>query len=271
VVYCYTPARWLYFKDRYLSGRSPGVQGWAKDVLARTSLGVLGPPLRRWDRRAAHRADKYMACSTVVRTAIEREYGLDAEVLAPPPAMTPLGGVREVPDVTAGYLLCVARLMPYKNVDNVIEAADRLGGPELVVVGDGPDRARLAELASRKKNARVHMLGRVDDDELRWLYRHASALVAASYEDFGLSPLEANAFGCPAVALRDGGFLDSIREGVTGVYFDTLDTEDIVAAMDEALRHDWDRRALVAHAESYGSVRFQRRLREVVTEQLLRE
>jgi glycosyltransferase involved in cell wall biosynthesis len=224
--------------------------------------------LKAWDRRAAVRADKYLACSTVIRDSIARQYGIEAEVLSPPPAMWPAGVERPIDGIEPGFLLCVARLLPYKNVDVVMQAADRLGGPDLVVVGDGPERARLTELAGRLGGARIHILGRVDDEQLRWLYREASALLAASYEDFGLSPLEANAFGRPAVALRAGGFLDSVREAVTGTYFDTLDESDIAEAISRTLSQDWDPAKLKSHAESYGIDRFQRRLQDVVAEQL---
>ena len=184
----------------------------------------------------------------MIRDAIAQHYGIDAEVLSPPPAMLPAGSERPVDGIEPGFLLCVARLLPYKNVDVVMQAVDRLGGPDLVVVGDGPERARLADLANRLRGARIHLLGRVDDDQLRWLYRQTSALLAASYEDFGLSPLEANAFGRPAVALRAGGFLDSVREAVTGNYFDELDSSDIAQAIDRTLRQDWDSAKLQSHA-----------------------
>lgn len=267
IVYCYTPARWLYFPDRYLSSRAPGFKGYVRDMAARGAVSVLGGALRRWDGRAAHRADVYLACSTVVRSVIEKEYGLEAEVLAPPPAMLPAGPECGV-DVAPGFLLCVARLLPYKNVDLVMEAANKLGGPDLVVVGDGPDRARLAEIAESLGNVRVHFLGRVDDAQLRWLYRNASTLVAASYEDFGLSPLEANAFGRPAVALRAGGFLDSIREGVTGGYFDSLDPGEMADAIDCSLRTEWDSDTLQSHSDTFGVRRFQQRLQKIVADQL---
>lgn len=267
VVYCYTPARWLYFPDRYLSSRAPGFKGYVRDLAARGSVGALGGALRRWDGRAARHADRYLACSTVIRSAIEDKYGIEAEVLAPPPAMLPSGPEQEV-GVTPGFLLCVARLLPYKNVDLVMEAANKLGGPDLVVVGDGPDRARLKELAESLGNVRVHLLGRVDDAQLRWLYRNSSTLVAASYEDFGLSPLEANAFGRPAVALRAGGFLDSIREGVTGGYFDSLDPGEMADAIDHSLRTEWDSATLQRHADAFGTTRFQHRLQEIVADQL---
>lgn len=267
VVYCYIPARWLYQRDRYLSGRGPGRLDQFRHLAASSALTVLGPALRRWDRRAAHRADVYLACSSKARDAIRETYGIEAEVLSPPPAMLPEGAERAVPGLQPGFLLCVARLLSYKNVDVVIKAAQKLGGPDLVVVGDGPDRARLQAIADEKNNVRVHLLGRVLDDELRWIYGNASVLVGASYEDFGLSPLEAGAFGRPSVVLRAGGYLDSVREGVTGEFFDTLDPQDVAGAIGTALGRTWDEPVLVDHAASFGVDRFVARLREIVEEQ----
>ena len=269
VVYCYTPARWLYFKDRYLGRRNPGARGWARDRTARVALTALGPALRRWDYRAAHRADKYFAVSTVVKQAIQDIYGIDAEVLLPPPANLTTGPSRPISGVQPGFLMCVARLLPYKNVDVVAEAVVRLGGPELVVVGEGPDRPRLEQIAQRS-GGRIHLLGRIEDDQIRWAYRHCGVLLAAAFEDFGLSPLEANSFGKPVVALRAGGFLDSVDEGVTGLYFDTLDIEVVAAAIQEALHRRWDTAAIQAHAAKFGEERFVTRLREAVEEQRAR-
>ncbi|HWK92902.1 MAG TPA: glycosyltransferase [Luteimicrobium sp.] len=266
VVYCYIPARWLYQRDRYLGGQDAGggLGTRLRSVAASSGLTVLTPALKRWDARAAHRADTYLVCSTVAQRAVREVYGFDAEVLAPPPAMMPGGPSRPTDGVAPGFFLCVARLLPYKNVDVVIDAAQRLGKRDLVIVGDGPERARLEALAARSSDVRVHVLGRVDDDELRWLYGNAEALVAASYEDFGLSPLEAGAFGRPSVALRAGGFLDSVREGETGVFFDELDAGLLADALGAALEHPWDEQVQRDHAASFGTERFVRRLRDVV-------
>ncbi|MGC5166844.1 glycosyltransferase [Luteimicrobium sp. DT211] len=282
VVYCHAPARWLYQRERYLSGEEGArAADRARRAAAGAALGLLAPGLRAWDRRAAHRADRYLANSTVTARAVRAAYGIEAEVVPPPPALLPDDGAsRPVDDVAPGFLLCVARLLPYKNVDAVIGAVCELGDRRLVVVGDGPDRARLEGLARAAGTVpsssdgggspdgagepRVRLLGRVDDPALRWLYANAAALVAASYEDYGLSPLEAGAFGAPSVVLRDGGYLDTVADGVTGTFFDAPDPVQIARAVEEAAVTSWDDQALAAHVDRFGTGRFLDRIRTIV-------
>jgi glycosyltransferase involved in cell wall biosynthesis len=251
VVYCHTPARWLYQTDRYL-----GERGGAAAVAVR----VLGGPLRRWDRRAARTADRYLANSTVVRDRIRSIYGIDAELLPPPPALEPEGPARAVDGLEAGFFLCVSRLLPYKNVHAVVEAFASLPSERLVVVGTGPEAERLRRVAPPN----VVLAGSVEDEELRWLYASSVAVVAASYEDFGLTPLEAAAFGKPSVALRWGGFVDTVVERKTGVFFDEPEPASIVAAVRACLRENWDVETLEHHAAKFSERRFVDRLREVV-------
>jgi glycosyltransferase involved in cell wall biosynthesis len=283
VVYCHAPARWLYQTERYLGAHASagGVADRLRATAARAVLGALAPGLRGWDRRAALRADVYLANSTVTRDAVRAAYGIDAEVLPPPPALAP--GPERRPDALSaagrgdraddsdgewpgGSLLCVARLLPYKNVDVVVRAALRTGR-RLVVVGDGPDRARLAGIAARGRPGQVVLVGRVDDAELRWLYRRAALLVAASYEDYGLTPLEAGAFGVPVAALRAGGYLDTVAPGVNGVFFDEVTPASVAQAIDAASATRWDGGAIDAHVERLGVPRFLDRLQQVVLDQ----
>jgi glycosyltransferase involved in cell wall biosynthesis len=264
-VYCHAPARWLYQRDRYLSGDDgrSGVDR-LRTAAARAALGTLTPRLWRWDAAAAARADLYLANSTVTRDAIRAAYGIEAEIVPPPPAMMPAGDERAVPGVEPGFLLCVARLLPYKNVDVLVRAVQELGDRHLVVVGDGPDRARLERLGA---GASVTFTGRVDDDELRWLYRSCSALVAASYEDFGLSPLEAAAFGRPSVVLGAGGYLDTVVDGVTGVHVATPDPQAFARGIEETGRTAWSEARLREHMRSFSQERFAARLHRAVTDQ----
>ncbi|MFI2296564.1 glycosyltransferase [Isoptericola sp. NPDC019571] len=263
VVYCYAPARWLYQRDRYLSGASGRAwkERW-RTGLAGAALDLLGPGLRESDAAAAARADVYLAVSTVARRAVREAYGIDAEVVAPPPAMEPEGPVTPIPGIAPGYLLCVARLLPYKNVDVVVAAARRLRLP-LVVVGDGPDRERLERLADE----RVRFVGKVDDAQLRWLYGHASLLVATSYEDYGLTPLEAAAFGVPAVTLGTGGYLDTVVDGVTGLYVDSPDAAPVAEGIEAALARSWDQEAIGVHVKGFSKDAFVARLQAVVAQE----
>jgi glycosyltransferase involved in cell wall biosynthesis len=251
VVYCHTPARWLYQPDNYLRGRS---------VALRATARALGPSLARWDRRAAASADRYLANSTAVADRIRRIYGLEAEVLPPPPALTPDGLSEPVEGVEPGFVLCVSRLLPYKNLDAVVRAFAGLPEERLVLVGSGPDEQALRALAG----ANVTLLGAVRDAQLRWLYRESCALVAASHEDFGLTPLEAAGFGNASVVLRWGGFLDTVEEGETGLFFDSPTPAAVVDAIQRLRRHRWDADVIRTHAAGFSEERFIDRIRAIV-------
>jgi glycosyltransferase involved in cell wall biosynthesis len=246
IVYCHAPARWLYQSDTH------------GGVASHAALALLGRRLRAWDARAAHSADLYLVNSTATRARVRAIYGIDAEVLHPPMTFSSDGDATPV-DVEPGYVLCVARLLPYKNVDAVVRAFESLRGERLVVVGDGPALGPLRRTAP----SNVTLLGRVDDSQLRWLYGHASALVAASYEDFGLTPLEAASFGIPTAALAGGGYLDTIVDGETGVFFSEPAATSIADALRRLLTLPWAAGALRAHAERFSEAAFIARLREL--------
>jgi len=257
VVYCHSPARWLWAKDQYLP---PG-----SSLAKRATIGALERPLRRWDIRAARHADRYLVNSTLIRERVKLAYGIDAEIV-PPPFTLPVDGLRSspLPGLEPGFFMCVSRLLPYKNVRQVVEAFAGLPDQRLVVVGSGPDDAAVRALAT----ANVSFTGTVGDEQLAWLYANSAGLVAASYEDFGITPLEAAAFGVPVAALRWGGFLDTVREGETGVFFDQPEAPFIRDAVTRLLDHTWDRAGLVAHAETFSEARFAVRLQAVAAEEL---
>jgi glycosyltransferase involved in cell wall biosynthesis len=255
VVYCYAPARWLYQPERYLAQTGRG---------GRVAMAMMRPRLVAWDQRAAKSADRYVGISTWIAGLISETYGIDAEVVHPPVSIDVTGPQHPPPGVTAGYALCVSRLLAYKNVDAVVRAFGHLGAEQLVVVGEGPDRRRLESLAGTN----VRFVGSASEAELRWLYANAQCLVTASYEDFGLTPLEAAAFGTPTAALRFGGFLDTIREGKTGVYFDAPEPAEIAVAVRELLSSRWDRDELTRHAESFSEEQFTMRIRAIAAQEL---
>jgi len=256
VVYCHNPARWLYQAEQYL-GEHRGVAGLA--------LKALGPSLRRWDRRQAATADRYLTSSRVVQSRIAANYGVDAEVVPPPPPVTLSGDLEPVPGIDPGYFLCVSRLLPYKHVDQVVEAFCMLSAERLVIVGTGP----LARQLRAKQTMNMKVLSQVNDPQLRWLYQNCAGLVAASHEDFGLTPLEAATFGKPSATLAWGGFLDTVLPGLTGIMFDKPEPEAIASAIRELKQHSWDTATLQAHARAYSLNRFVERLRGIVEEEQL--
>lgn len=267
VVYCHAPARWLYQTERYAGGGAE--RRSLRGTAVKLATNVLGSHLREWDQRVAKTADRYLVNSTVVKRAVEEVYGIEAEVLAPPPALVGRhGAMTEIIGVGRPFVLCVARLLPYKNVDLVIEAVASIPGLDLVVVGTGPEQRRLEALAEKVGGTRL--VGRVDDAELRWLYANTEGLVAASFEDFGLSPLEAAAFGKPTAALQDGGYLDTVKHGTTGIFFDRPEVDHIAGAVDTMIASTWSEEVITDHAESFSERRFIARMREIVKEELAR-
>jgi glycosyltransferase involved in cell wall biosynthesis len=254
VVYCHTPARWLYQPERYLRGRGRPL---------RAAAALMRPWLRRWDRAAAATADRYLANSSVVAERIKALYGVDAEVVPPPPAITAEGPVQALEGVEPGFLLCVARLLAYKNVDAVVRALAEFPAERLLIAGSGPDEATLRALAGPN----VTFTGEVADAELRWLYANCRGLLAASHEDFGLTPLEAAGFGKPSAVLRWGGFLDTVEEGKTGVFFQTPTPHAVVTGIRELLARSWDEGPICAHAGRFSERRFVDRLRAIVDEE----
>jgi glycosyltransferase involved in cell wall biosynthesis len=259
IVYCHNPARWLYQPDDYL-GRST----YSLPALA---LRALGPALRRWDRTAMLRHDRHLANASVVRDRMRAAYGIDADVVFPPAVIASTGGQEStVGPFDPGYHLLVSRLLPYKNVDKAVEAFRSLPRERLLVVGRGPEAERLRRLLP----ANVAIVSDISDDQLRWAYRHCAALVAPSIEDLGLTPLEAGAFGKPTVALRYGGYLDTVAEGVTGLFFESADPEAIARAVEAARRTTWHTDAIRAHGLLFAESTFRARVVAAVDDVLAR-
>lgn len=251
VVYCHTPARWLHEPDDYFIDKSQRT---------RRAFERIAPYLHRWDQRAAHSATRYVANSTVVAGRIKRTYGIDADVVPPPPGLTP-GRTHAVAGVEPGFLLSVGRDRGYKNVPIITAAMSHLPGERLVTVGAS---------AAADSSENVFHLGRVSDEELRWLYSSARAVVSAAHEDFGLSPLEGFAFGTPAVLLRAGGFFDTMVEGLTGVSFDAAEPLAVADAI-RRLPAQPNRAGIKAQAARFSDEMFFNRMCPVVADVLSRQ
>jgi glycosyltransferase involved in cell wall biosynthesis len=253
VVYCHNPARWLYQTDQYLRDSGRG---------QRALVGALRGPLERWDRRAAASADRYLVNSSVVAERVQDLYGIEATVVPPPPALVPGGEAVPVAGVEPGFLLCVSRLLVYKNLDAVLDAVATLPEERLVIVGRGPDARRLQTGAP----SNVTFVDFATDAQLRWLYASCDGLVSASHEDYGLTPLEAAAFGKPVTVLEWGGFLDTVDPDATGVFFPSPTADAVRAGIVELRRRSWSAALITAHADRFSEAVFQQRLRTEVAE-----
>jgi glycosyltransferase involved in cell wall biosynthesis len=157
----------------------------------------------------------------------------------------------------------VSALVPYKRIDLAIEACDRLG-VALRIVGDGPERKRLEQRAGPG----VTFLGWRSSDEIRNEYRRAIAVIMPGEEDFGLVPVEAQACGCPTVALARGGALETVKDGETGVLFNEPSTASLTTALQRARATAFDRSVLRSHAEQFARERYIQEMRAVIDDTL---
>jgi glycosyltransferase involved in cell wall biosynthesis len=194
----------------------------------------------------------------VLAPPVDTEFFTPAAPAAAPaaPAASPAGP----PDAAGGYALVVSALAPYKRVEVAIAACSRLGLP-LVVVGDGPERRRLAALAGPG----VRLAGRVEGDELRRLYRGASCFLQPGVEDFGIASVEALACGTPVVALDEGGVLDVVEHGTHGVlYRGAGDAAALAAAVDNCRRMRFNPLDLRTRAEAFSNAAFREGFRALI-------
>jgi glycosyltransferase involved in cell wall biosynthesis len=216
ICYCYSPMRYVWdMYDLYLSGMK-GV--------TRTLFQQAAPGLREWDKRTAANVDLFIAISGFIADRIKRIYNRDSVVVYPPVDCSAFTIDENTP--REEHFLVLSRLVGYKRVDIAIEAFRNLPY-KLRVVGTGP---QLDELKS-KAPPNVEFAGFVPDDELPNEYRRARAVIATALEDFGLVPVEAAACGTPSIAFRAGGYLETVREGVSGVFFPDQTPGSVMSAV----------------------------------------
>jgi glycosyltransferase involved in cell wall biosynthesis len=256
--YCHTPMRYAWDQEHAYFPRRAG----AGALLRSLALSAL----RTWDAASASRVNLFLANSAFVGRRIRSYYGREAEVLHPPVDVeyfTPATGRKAAEE---DYCLMVSALAPYKRVELAIAACDRLG-LELRIVGEGPERERLEELAG----PRTRFLGHVEPRRLRDLYRGARLFLQPGIEDFGIASVEALACGTPVVAVDKGGILDIVDDGRHGVlYPDWGGPSDLAEAIDKARRIDFNGSDLRSRAESFSARRFLDRLQSFVSSRLLR-
>lgn len=223
VSYVHSPMRYAWdLQHQYL--RETALDKKLHGYLARYFLHKL----RLWDRRSADGVDHFAANSKFIARRISKTYRRQAEVIYPPVELD-----RFVPHADKDdFYLTVSRLVPYKRIDLIVESFSQLADKRLVVIGDGPDMAKIKRVAGPN----VTLLGYQANEVLTSHMQRAKALIFAAEEDFGLVPLESQACGTPVIAYGKGGALETVRglneEKPTGVFF----YEQTIDAIHEALR-----------------------------------
>ena len=251
ICYCLTPTRFLWRYQQYAE----------QENISRPVRAILPPflnYLRMWDWQAAARVDHFIAISQEVRRRIAKVYGRDSVIIYPPVDT----GRFEPVSRTDDYYLILGRLVPYRRIDLLIEAFNRLDRP-LVIAGQGRDRERLEALAGPN----VTFLGYVPDEDLPDLLARCRAFIFPGEEDFGIAPLQAMAAGRPVIAYAAGGALDTVVPG-TGLLFGEQSVAAIMRAVADFDPDAVDPWFIRAHAEKFDVAHFRAQMMAYVARKL---
>ncbi len=254
ICYCHTPMRWCWNYNEYVEREHLG-------RMARSILPFFITGLRIWDQTSAMRVDHFIANSPIVAERIKKYYRRDAVVIPPP-----VEAQRFPFDPTTmpeDYFLIVSRLVPYKRVDLAIQACNLLQLP-LVIIGGGRDLESLQKMAGPT----IRFLGHLSDAEVLHYYTHCRALLFPGEEDFGITPLEAQASGRPVIAYGAGGALASVIDGVTGRFFREQTVESLAAVLSTFNERMFQPESIRNHALEFDTPRFQRRILQFIEAKL---
>ncbi len=256
ISYVHSPIRYAWdLQHQYLreSGLDKGLKSW----IVRWMLHKI----RLWDTRTANGVDAFVANSRFIARRIKKVYGREATVIYPPVDVNNFC----LQEKKEEFYLTVSRLVPYKKVDLVIKAFASMPKRRLVVAGDGPDFKKLKKSATPN----VELVGFLDTVTLKSYMQRAKAFVFAAEEDFGITPVEAQACGTPVIAYGKGGALETVINGKTGLFFPEQTVDALVEAIGlfESHRQDFDARFIRQHAEQFSRNQFRQKFTEFVSDQ----
>jgi glycosyltransferase involved in cell wall biosynthesis len=245
VCYCHTPMRYIWdLKDQYL--REVGLELGLRGVLARALLNRL----RKFDVETARTVDHFIANSGYIRNRIQRIYGRDAFVIYPPVDVKGFPLCREKED----FYLTASRMVPYKKIGLIVDAFTRMPEYRLVVIGNGPDFKKISMHAGKN----VRLLGYQPPDVMSNFMGRARAFLFAADEDFGITPVEAQACGTPVIAYRKGGVLETVIENMTGLFFDEQEVQSVIDSVKrfEKIQRNFDPLRIRENALRFGQEHF---------------
>lgn len=250
ICYCHSPTRYLWdsWHSYFKQYRIPfGLRTIAKSLLHR---------LRIWDRVAADRVDHYLTNSVYVSGRIQKYYRQSADVIYPSlhPSFESIELKKE-----SNYYLAVGRLTSYKRFDLIVDVFNELSLP-LMIVGTGKDEAYLKKKAGRF----ITFTGKISDEELKYMYQHATALIFPQIEDFGITPLEAMSAGKPVIALGEGGVLETVIDKKTGIFFKEQTIQSLKQAVLDSQNISWNSEVIAQHARIFNEKRFKENLKNFI-------
>jgi UDP-N-acetylmuramyl pentapeptide phosphotransferase/UDP-N-acetylglucosamine-1-phosphate transferase/glycosyltransferase involved in cell wall biosynthesis len=254
VCYCHSPVRFAWdMQNQYL--KEAGLDHGIKGAIARLILHYI----RVWDVRSSGGVDAFMTNSSFVARRVDKAYRRSATPVFPPVDTEKYTLCAEKGD----FYLTASRMVPYKRIDLIVQAFNRMPDRRLVVVGEGPELENIRRLAG----SNVKVVGYQPFERLCEYMRHAKGFVFAAEEDFGIVPVEAQACGTPVIAYGHGGVTESVIDGVTGLFFMEPTPESIMAAVEHFERITWDAQVIRKNAERFSQAVFKEKFMEFTARQ----
>ncbi len=247
VSYCHTPMRFVW-NDCHNYIKNFPLPNFIKK-LATNQLHKL----RMWDYLASQRVDQFFANSENVRKRIKKYYKQDSIVIHPG---TKISSKNHPKPKESNYYIAVGRLISYKRFDLIIKAFNQ-NKKNLIIIGDGNMTKKLHKLNT---NPNTKFLGFVDNETKNQYLQHANALIFPQEEDFGITPLEAQSFGTPVIALDKGGAKETVSDQ-TGVFFQNQTTQDLNQAIQEFEVRKFNKNIIKEHAKTFSKQIFQNKLK----------
>lgn len=218
ICYIHSPMRYAWdLQHQYLreSKLDSGVKGWFTKYLLHK--------MRLWDVRTTNGVDYFVANSTYIARRVWKVYRRESIVIYPPVDIEAF----ELYEKKEDFYLTASRMVPYKKIDLIVEAFAQMPDKKLIVIGDGPDMAKIKV----KAGSNVVLMGYQSFDVLKEYMQKAKAFIFAAEEDFGITPVEAQACGTPVIAYGRGGVRETVIENETGIFFEEQSTESLIRAI----------------------------------------
>ncbi|MDK0736123.1 glycosyltransferase [Clostridium perfringens] len=254
ICYCHSPMRYGWEFSHEYAGKMAGKKRLKSKILSYFLTGI-----RIWDNVSADRVDYFIANSENVAKRIWKHYRRESVVIHPPVRCN----LFNISDIDEDYFLIVSRLQEYKRIDLAIEAFNRLGFP-LVIIGDGPDREKLEKMA----NSNIKFLGRESDEVIKEYYSKCRAFIFPGEEDFGITPLEAQASGRPVIAYGKGGALETVLNNETGVFFKEQTVESLIMAIENFAEINFNKIKIREHAMKFDEEIFKNKIEKFICEKI---
>jgi glycosyltransferase involved in cell wall biosynthesis len=252
ISYCHTPVRYLWSETHEY------IASLRYNKFVKMILPTIIHKLRIWDKVSVNRVDKFIANSNIVQKRIKKYYNRSSTVIYPPVNLENFFISEKIGD----YFISGGRMVSYKRFDLLVQTFNRLGW-SLKLFGLGPELEKL----KKKAKSNIEFLGIITEEEKAGLLSKAKAFLHPQVEDFGITAIESMASGRPVVAFSEGGALETVLKGKTGIFFKEQKWESLFHVLLNFNSLEWDSQEIRNYAQIFSMNRFKEQMESLIKEE----